>query len=114
MPEANQLLSQAAMIQKGEREALTPAEKLIAYGDPGPVRTTMFKAVGRDGRRVMLTRVFGADETIPEGWVDSPAKLGVETEPARAAPGTNPEEFMRELPPLESVAETPAKAKAKG
>ena len=105
MPSENELLSQGQLIEKDKREHLTAAEKLIAFGDPGPPRTVMYRRgspATPGGADTLISRVFNEHEKIDpkDGWVDSPAVLGFETQPARSAPGTNPEEVVGTLPPV--------------
>lgn len=60
---------------------MTKAQKLALYGPGNPDRM-MYRIIQRDGKGVLVNRVFKAGQEIPEGWEDSPAVFGIETQPA--------------------------------
>ena len=68
-------------IRKLRDSEMTPAQKLALYGPGNPDRM-LYRIIERDGKGVLVSRVFAAGDEIPEGWVTSPAELGIETQPA--------------------------------
>lgn len=80
----------AALRRRPERE-LTAEERVKVFGAGNANRMLYARSPSGAG---LIQREFAPGEAIPEGWEDSPAAFGLETEPARAADGALPENAL--------------------
>lgn len=98
----------AALRRKPEKE-LTPAERVKVFGTGNANRMMYAKNPSGAG---LITREFQPEEKIPEGWKDTPAAFGIETEPALAPDGALPENAFN--PPHAVKVETSEPTDPKG
>lgn len=76
-PEAPRSIGQ---LRKLPMNQLTEEERILVYGK-GSENVMRYRQVERDGKKLIVHREFRPGDAIPDGWEDSPAKFGVETEP---------------------------------
>lgn len=59
---------------------LKPAQRTALYGRGNPGKV-MYRAVERNGEKQIISRTFGPDDKVPQGFVDSPVKCGLVKKP---------------------------------
>lgn len=75
------------------REPLTPAEKLVVFGD-GNANVMRYAKQGAS----IVSREFKPGEKPGPEWKETPAEFGLETHPARAPDGEMPANFFAQAP----------------